>query len=372
MRPAQLYPFSAQGVEPYKFSEDFSVSTKLTARSLSVCFFSLLILAFCLSTPYSIHAGTAARTTGTPVAAASLAANYGNLPLSFERNDGQTNAQVKFLSRGGGYSMFLTSNGAVLVLSKPLPASAQPANPAFRNKVGGNRSGAQAWGRNLSQKMTATVLRLQLAGEKLNPAAKISGLAELPGRSNYFRGSDRSQWVTNIPNYRQIEYRSIYPGVDMVYYGNQRQLEYDMVVAPHADPSAIRFQVQGAQNMEVAPSGDLMLHTSSGDVVLRKPILYQESVSKSTAASSSATGAQSSATADQTAQHEPVDGSYAIQGNEIQFHVGAYDNSRPLVIDPVLSYSTFLGGSNDDQGTAIAADATGNAYVVGQTFSSDF
>ena len=349
------------------------MSTKLTAQVLSVCLFSLLvILAFCLSTPYSIHAGTAAGTTSTPLAAASLAANYGNLPLSFERNDGQTHAQVKFLSRGGGYSMFLTSNGAVLVLSKPLPASAQPANPAFRNKVGGNRAGLQAWGGNPSPKMTATVLRLQLAGEKLNPAAKISGSAELPGHSNYFRGSDRRQWVTNIPNYRQIEYRSVYPGVDMVYYGNQRQLEYDMVVAPYADPSAIRFQVQGAQSMEVAPSGDLMLHTSSGDVVLRKPVLYQQRVSNRTAAAPPVAGAQSSATADQTAQREPVDGSYAIQGNEIQFQVGAYDNSRPLVIDPVLSYSTFLGGSNDDQGAAIAADATGNAYVVGQTFSSDF
>jgi hypothetical protein len=339
------------------------VNRDLGARVLSACSLSLLmILAFCL--PDSIHAGSVAGPTSTPA----LAASYGSLPLSFERNDGQTDARVKFFSRGSGYNMFLTSRGAVLVLTKP-------ANAAVENARGAGAA-RQATGKNLSPNlrpktttMTATVLRLELAGEKLNRAPKITGAAELPGRSNYFRGSDPRQWVTNIANYQRVEYRGVYPGVNMVYYGNQRQLEYDMVVAPHADPAAIRFQVEGAANMEVAPGGDLLLHTATGDVVLRKPVLYQQSSSGSASPSA---GAPLSSTAANQSARQPVDGSYAIQGSEIHFQVGAYDRSRPLVIDPVLSYSTFLGGSQQDLGTAIAVDGAGNTYIAGQTGSPDF
>ncbi|HTD21298.1 MAG TPA: SBBP repeat-containing protein [Terriglobales bacterium] len=346
------------------------MSLKLRARFVPVCLFSLVVLIFCLSTPFNTHAGT----TGTPEAGrpSALAANYGNLPLSFERNEGQTDAQVKFLSRGGGYTVFLTSQSAVLVLSKQEPNRTQNAR---------NKASKQTGAKNLPVKVTATVVRLQLAGEKLNLAPKISGLAELPGRSNYFKGSNRQRWATNIPNYEQVQYRGVYPGVDMVYYGNQRQLEYDMVVAPHADPSAIHFQVQGARSMEIAPSGDLILHTTNGDVALRKPLLYQPKIAQQKIAGTiplspnegpSNASPLSSPAADQPAPREMVNGSYVIQGNEIQFQVSAYDNNRPLIIDPVLTYSTFLGGSSFDQGSAIAADINGNAYIAGETNSPDF
>jgi len=352
------------------------VSMKLGARALCVCLSSLVISAFCLSTPSAIEAGPAAAAANSPSAAPgsslALAADYGNLPLSFERNDGQTDAQVKFFSRGSGYSMFLTAQGAVLVLTKHTLANDQTNAPSKNNGMKnsiGNHAVAQITARKSAGKVTATVLRLQLAGEKLKAAPEISGLAQLPGRSNYFRGKDPQHWVSNIPNYQQVRYREVYPGIDLVYYGNQRQLEYDMVVAPHADASAIRFQVQGTSGMEVTTAGDLMLHTANGDVTLHKPVLYQAAPA-SAAAGQLEAGTSSAAVT--PAERETVQGNYLIQGNEIRFQVGAYDSSRPLVIDPVLSYSTFLGGSSFDQGSAIAVDSGGNAYVTGVTNSPDF
>lgn len=343
------------------------MSMRPGARALSVCLSLLITFGFCLSTPAGIAAGATAGATETtaaaPVSAPILAADYGNLPLSFERNEGQAHAQAKFLSRGSGYSMFLTSQGAVLVLTKRQPADTSSTNHLRGNSARKNR---RAQARANKPKLTATVLRLQLAGEKLNTAPEIGGLAELPGRSNYFRGNNPQHWISNIPNYQQVCYREVYPGVDLVYYGNQRQLEYDMVVAPHGDPSAIRFRVQGASSMELSTSGDLTLHTANGDVALHKPVLYQAAASMPASAISANTSASASE------QREMVPGSYVLHGNEIQFQVGAYDNSRPLVIDPVLSYSTFLGGSSFDESAGIAVDSSGNAYISGQTGSIDF
>src|SRR5438132_2709638 len=182
-------------------------------------------------------------------------AAYGQFPLSFEANQGQTDAQVNFLARGNGYALFLTPGQAVLSLQKPGTAAA-------------TTPGADA----LSS--PPDVLHMQLIGA--NAAAQVAGLDRLPSISNYLIGNDPSQWHTNVPNYGRVEYQQVYPGVDLVYYGNQRQLEYDFVLAPGANPGVIQLAFQGAQAMTLDSQGNLVLHTAGGDVVEHAPVVYQE------------------------------------------------------------------------------------------------
>jgi hypothetical protein len=255
---------------------------------------------------------------------AQITQRYGQLPLSFEANQGQTDAQVNFLSRGSGYSLFLGPTEAVLDLSQ------------------GSGAGDQG--------SADEVLRLRLVGS--NPAAQPVGLDQLPGASNYLIGNDPSQWHTDIPNYGRVEYLNVYPGVNLVYYGNNQQhLEYDFVVAPGANPNAIRLSIQGAQGMTLDSQGNLVLHTSGGDVLENAPVLYQ----------------------DTSGVRQQVAGQYVLEGNgQVGFRVGAYDSTRPLVIDPTYSlvYSTYLGGSNSTYGFGIAVDQYGDAYVTGWTGSN--
>ena len=255
---------------------------------------------------------------------------YGNLPLSFEANQGQTAAQVDFLSRGSGYTLFLTPGEAVLTL----PVSA----PVTREDGAENVQG-----------IPPSVLRMQLVST--NPQPLVTGLGELPGKSNYFTGNDSSKWRTNVPSYASVKYQAVYPGIDLIYYGNQRQLEYDFVLAPGADPGEIRLTFEGADEITLDAQGNLVLHMESGEVILNAPVIYQE--------------------IDGTRQ--PISGGYALQGeNHVAFNVGIYDTSRTLVIDPVLDYSTYLGGGDDEEGKGIAVDLAGNVYVTGETFSSNF
>jgi hypothetical protein len=260
---------------------------------------------------------------------AQVAAAYGELPLSFEANQGQTDAQVRFLSRGDGYSLFLTPSAAVLSLSKPLdPGSAGQGRPASAQ---------------------GTALFIQMVGA--NPAAQVVGEDSLPGTSNYFIGNDPSHWHTTIPTYSRVKYQGVYRGIDLVYYGNQRQLEYDFVVAPGGNPGAIHLAFQGADSLALDGAGNLVLHTPGGAVVEHAPVVYQGTA-----------GAQ-----------QPVAGRYVLEGAErVGFVVGAYDASRPLVIDPVLSYSTYVGGSNSDWANSIAVDLAGNAYITGYASSTNF
>jgi hypothetical protein len=242
---------------------------------------------------------------------------YGQLPLSFEANQGQTDAQVNFLSRGAGYSLFLTPGGAVLDL--------------------GGGSG------------TDTVVAMRLLGA--NPAAQPVGLNRQAGVSNYLIGNDSTQWHTGVAHYGRVEYRNVYAGIDLAYYGNQRQLEYDFVVAPGADPGAIRLSFDGARGMELDGGGDLVLHTAAGDLVEHAPVLYQ----------------------DAGGVRQAVAGRYVLVGDgRVGFRVGPYDHTRPMTIDPVLSYSTYLGGSGNDEGYGIAVDGAGNAYLTGYTVATNF
>ena len=270
------------------------------------------------------------RSASYEVAAAAdvkIAESYGKLPLRFEANQGQTDSRVQFLSRGSGYTLFLTPTEAVLTL----------------------RQGKETGVRSQESEDDSAVLRMKLVGA--NPASRATGLVEMPGKSNYFIGNDPNEWRKNVPNYAKVRYEEVYPGVDLVYYGNQRQLEYDFVVAPGADLRAIRLDFEGAQRVEIDPQGDLVLHTGAGEVRQHKPIVYQEVAGAIKA----------------------VDGHYVRKGEKaVGFEVASYDARHPLIIDPVLVYSTYLGGSGSDDGNGIAVDSSGSAYVVGNTASTNF
>jgi hypothetical protein len=185
-----------------------------------------------------------------------MAEAYGKLPLRFEANRGQTSGEVKFVARGGGYTLFLTPSEAVLSLRRPGAVEAVGETP----------------GASVAQ--TADTLRVRLGGS--NPSPVVVGVGELPGRSNYLLGEDARAWRTNVPNFEKVRYGSVYPGVDLVYYGEQGQLEYDFLVAPGADPRRIRLKFEGARAVRVDEQGDLVLGTRGGDVRQRKPFASQE------------------------------------------------------------------------------------------------
>jgi hypothetical protein len=317
-----------------------------------------------------------------------LAASYGKLPLGFEANQGQVRGPVKFLSRGPGYTIFLTDGEAVLALRKSSVVSGQSSvgtrqNPGVRTQEPEGKSGQRATDN--GARITASVLRMKLVGA--NAKAEVTGAQELPGKSNYFIGNDPKKWRTNVPTYAKVSYQGVYPGVGLIYYGNQGgQLEYDFVVAPGADPAAIGLALGGGlevgsgqsavgsvaqnraqrqskiQNLDskIDPSGDLVVKTDGGEIRFQKPVVYQPPINNG------------QRTTDY-GQRTPVDGRYVLHAsNQVGFKVGSYDRTRPLFIDPVLSYSTYLGGSGVDSGAGIAVDSAGNAYVTGTTGSTDF
>lgn len=290
---------------------------------------------------------------------------YGKLPLSFEVNQGQTDGRAKFLARGRGYSLFLTSTEAVLALRKPSAGRSSKSEMRSSKLVTHHSS------------LAAAVLRLKLVGA--NPAPQVAGREELPGKSHYFLGDDPKKWRTNIPTYAQVEYKDIYPGVDLVYYGQQGQLEYDFVLAPGADPAAITLAFDDltgptqASSVQIDARGDLVIETGSGEVRFHKPIVYQ-----STADSELRTPGDPKSKIE---NRKFIDGRYVLRVSkskienpeyEVGFELASYDPRKPLVIDPTLTYSTYLGGSNEDIGYAIAVDSNGSALVTGTTASTNF
>lgn len=290
------------------------------------------------STPASSVPAKASDHATDPSVKTQAAQAWGRLPLSFEINEGQSDTPVKFMARGQGYGLFLTSNEAVFTLRRDQATTASTRPFAPRSTSFANQS--------------TETLRMKLAGANATP--QISGTDELPGKSNYFIGNDPAQWHTNVSSYAKVQYRDVYPGVNLIYYGNQQQLEYDFVVAPGADPRAIRLRFDGARSLRVDANGELVLTMKNGEIRQHKPVIYQEVAGS----------------------RQPIAGHYVIrhQNNqrEVGFEIGEYDQSKPLVIDPVLVYSTYLGGSGSDFGQGIAVDGSGNAYVAGFTTSTNF
>ncbi|HEV8523384.1 MAG TPA: SBBP repeat-containing protein, partial [Terriglobales bacterium] len=284
-------------------------------------------------------------------AAVEVSESYGKLPLHFEANQGQAHQDVRFLARGLGYSLYLTAGEAVLVLAKTNPVATPDAhNTKAQLKEGIRAEQSRHEQRDAQAQVEPLALRMSLVGAA--PAPLVSGREELPGKMNYFTGKDPAKWRTNVPTYAKVHYREVYPGIDLIYYGNQRQMEYDFIVAPGADPKKIVLAFKGAERLEIDAQGDLMLHAPGGAIRQKKPVIYQEV----------------------DGVRQEIEGRYVRKGaNRVGFKVAAYDASRPLVIDPVvLSYSTYLGGSGGDYGMGIAVDAAGAAYVTGYTGSTDF
>lgn len=260
----------------------------------------------------------------------------GNLPLSFEQNAGQTDARIKFLARGAGYTLFLSPQETVLSLQSPSSHAPRKTTLALQNpaKLGPH---------------TAAVLRMELAGA--NSQASLAGAQPLPGKVNYFIGNNPSAWRTGVPTFGAVRYSAVYPGVDMIFHGNARTLEYDFTVAPGADPARIALRMEGASSLRVDASGDAVLDTAAGPVRLHKPVLYQTIA----------------------ANIRPVDGSYDLRPDgTLGFRVGSYDARQPLVIDPIISYSTYYGGTMNDTANGMALDSSGNIYFAGTTSSIDF
>jgi hypothetical protein len=326
-------------------------------RRISFCW-----LLPCLITPFLLAQSNpvplvnrSASGASDPKAQARVLDSYGKLPLSFEANHGQTDSQVKFFSRAGGYSLFLTADEAVIALrGKSKPAAPKGASrvktipvslkryPDTNPSVAPNSSVASS-----SDRPAGGVLRMKLLGA--NPAASVTGVDELAGTSNYFIGNDPAKWRTGVPTYAKVKYAGIYSGIDLLYYGNQRQLEYDFIVAPGADPRRIAFDVRGASRIFRDAHGELVFKVGDGEVRWHRPVVYQE----------------------KDGARQVVAARYVVtDGNRIGFAVAKYDPNRPLYIDPLI-YSTYLGG-DDTVGYGIAVDSAGDAYVTGLTWSTSF
>ena len=271
-----------------------------------------------------------------PASQADILAAYGKVPLNFETNQGQTDARVDFLAHGNGYTVFLTRENATLLLRAQSGEDASPSRPLHP-------------GISKSAKRIATSVRLALAGA--NPHAEVEALDAQLGKSNYLIGSNPSNWHRNVPHFARVKYRDVYPGIDLVYYGNQGQLESDYVLAPGASPNQIGVRIEGTHKLKLNSQGDLVLSTKLGDVLLHKPRAYQQ----------------------RAGSQQEVAANFIQRGpHTIGIEVASYDATQPLIIDPVLSYSTYLGGTANQLLTGIAADSSGFAYVTGTTTSADF
>jgi len=261
--------------------------------------------------------------------------------MSFEANEGQIDNEVQFLARGRGYALFLTSTQAVLSL-RDSRAGSQRGSKAFHTRPGSHpRAKLEA--------CATRVLRMNLRGA--NPQPEAEGLDRLPGTVNYFFGADPKQWHTGIETCSKISYHEVYPGIDLVYYGREGQLEFDFVVGPGARPEAIQLHFEGADGLEIDPAGGLVVRLDGQTVRWPKPLLYQF-----------VEGAK-----------KEIEGAYVLNDqHEVGFKLSAYDLAQPLVIDPVLVYSSYLGGSDFDAAEAVAVDGSGNVYVTGETLSPNF
>jgi len=278
------------------------------------------------------------------IGTANCLGSYGKLPISFEPNRGQTDSAIQFLARGMGYTLFLAPGEAVLSLHSSSNHLAEAVPRGLPSAIGMHDANRQ------KSMPTSSTVHMRLIGS--NPSAQAVGVDPLPGRSNYFIGSDPSAWHTDVPTFAKVRYRDVYPGVDLVYYGNQQgKLEHDFIVAPGTDPSTIAIAFSGAGAAKPDKDGGITIRTQSGDLTLLPPTVYQ----------------------DVAGRRVIIPANYQrAKPNQIGFHLGTYNRRLPLIIDPVLTHTAILGGSDNDFASAIAVDKYGQAYITGATYSTDF
>jgi len=256
---------------------------------------------------------------------------YGKLPLTFEANIGQANPQVKFLTRSNGQVLFLSQRETILVLHESTPSA-----PAWKGPARKNRHGR------------SSVLRFRWVGGSAQ--ANVQGDSLLATRSNYYSGNDASRWVSNVPHFGRVLYREVYPGVDVVFYGQEGKLEYDLVIQPGVRPDTIVMEIKGARRIRLDAQGNALLETGAGDVRLERPTIYQVLAG----------------------EKRPIRGGYVRIGkHRLGFQVEQYDARLPLVIDPTLSYTAHVQGNNATFARGIAVDASGNAVLVGETSATN-
>ena len=262
------------------------------------------------------------------------------LANGFEANVGLLDSEVKFICRGSGYRLYLTSTESILSLRRPTERSTPDRSTLFGTGTQGSDS------------ENVGLVRMKLLGANLDPVVRASD--ELPVRSNYFIGADPARWRTNVPNYGRITYQDVYPGIDLAFYDHSGELEYDFIVSPGADPGAIRLAYNGIQKMEIEKDGDLLLQVASSRIEQKRPLAYQV----------------------HGGVRKKIDAEYFLASDrQVGFHIGSYDTSVPLIIDPILAYSSYLGGSGSENNRLladIAVDKAGNTYVTGSTDSIDF
>jgi len=275
--------------------------------------------------------------------AMSVTKNLSSMPLAFTENQGQWDTKVKFRADAGGATMWFATNGAYCQFTRRI----NDVDPVMVSRPGGGRDGLLD---QESDDFETMMIKATFAGANPNPL--MVGEDELEYKCNYFLGDDPAAWRTDVANYSAVVYEDIYPGIDLKYYGNGREMEYDFIVSPGADFSRIQIQYEGVESLSVNDDGELVVETMWGEVIERRPVVYQE----------------------RNGERIPIDGRYEIAANNaFGFSLdGDYDPAVPLVIDPVLWYSTYLGGSGIDDGRGIAVDASGAAYVTGDTRSGDF
>lgn len=288
---------------------------------------ALLWSAAMVTGPVWAAAAPESQTAGTnSLSKARVAEDYGKLPLFFTQNQGQIDSQVHFFTQGQGYAIYFTPEKMVLGLSRPDTDKAKKGQEV-----------------------------VQLCPQGIRSGVEILGAEPLAGKVNYFRGLNPAKWRTDMPTYKSVVYREAYPGIDLKFYGAGQQVEYDVVVKPGADPKQVKFLYQGIEALKLTKAGELTVNLpDGGQLVQQKPVIYQEI----------------------DGQRISREGKFRLlpgtKNRGYGFELASYDARYPLVIDPVLNYSTYLGGSVFESGNGIAVDAAGSAYVVGSTQSLNF